>query len=84
MRTDINPRWMNIHDVANIISDFRKDNQVDLIFLQNCCKGTLEANYTFRNCTEYILSSQTVLGAPNYYYDRRFVHYHLATWMDPV
>ena len=42
--------------------------EIALVFLQNCCKGTPEANYAFRDATPFTLSSQTVLVAPNYYY----------------
>jgi len=64
-------QWMNIEKVANIIVDFNRkiNDRMELVFLQNCCKGTIETHYTFRDAAKYTLSSQTVLGAPNYYYE---------------
>ena len=64
-------QWMNIQKMSNILSKFNDevDNRVELFFFQNCNKGTIEANYTFRNTAKYTLSSQLQLGAPNYYYE---------------
>ncbi|NVM53856.1 MAG: hypothetical protein HWN66_09155 [Candidatus Helarchaeota archaeon] len=64
-------QWMNIEKLNKVILDFNKkiDGQIELIFLQNCCKGTIEAHYTFRHAAKYTLSSQTPLGAPNFYYE---------------
>ena len=64
-------KWMNIQKLSNIIASFNKevDNRIELFFFQNCNKGTIEANYTFRNTAKYTLSSQLELGAPNYYYE---------------
>jgi hypothetical protein len=62
---------MNIVELANVLSRLNReiDNHLELIFLQNCCKGTIEAHYTFRNSAKFTLSSQTTLGAPNDYYE---------------
>jgi hypothetical protein len=62
---------MNIQKMSNIIAKFNSelDNRVELFFFQNCNKGTIEANYTFRATAKYTLSSQLTLGAPNYYYE---------------
>ncbi len=64
-------QWMNIQKLSNILANFnyQVDNRVELFFFQNCNKGTIEANYTFRNTAKYTLSSQLQLGAPNYYYE---------------
>ena len=64
-------KWMNIQKLSNVLEKFNQevDNRVELFFLQNCNKGTVEANYTFRNTARYTLSSQLILGAPNYYYE---------------
>jgi Clostripain family len=67
-------KWMNIYKLSQIISNFNKelDNRVELVFFQNCNKGTIEAHYTFKDTAKYTLSSQLVLGAPNYYYESLF------------
>ena len=64
-------KWMNIQKLSNIIADFNREvnNSVELLFFQNCNKGTIEAHYTVRNTAKYTLSSQLTLGAPNYYYE---------------
>jgi hypothetical protein len=64
-------QWMNIVQLADVLSEFNRglDNRMQLLFLQNCCKGTIEVHYGFRNSAKFTLSSQTVLGAPNYYYE---------------
>ncbi len=70
---DVSERqWFNIEKVSKIVTEFRSsvEGDVEFVFLQNCCKGTLEAHYTFQHATQYTLSSQTVLGAPNYYYEQ--------------
>lgn len=64
-------QWINIQKLSNILANFNHqvDNRVELFFFQNCNKGTIEANYTFRNTAKYTLSSQLQLGAPNSYYE---------------
>jgi hypothetical protein len=64
-------KWMNLQKLSNILVKFNNavDNRVELVFFQNCNKGTLEAHYTFRDTAKYTLSSQLTLGAPNYYYE---------------
>ena len=64
-------KWMNMQKLSNVIANFNNevDNRVELFFFQNCNKGTIEANYTFRDTAKYTLSSQLELGAPNYYYE---------------
>ena len=67
-------KWMNIKKLSDVIAKFNKevDNRVELVFFQNCNKGTIEAHYTFRDTAKYTLSSQKLLGAPNYYYEPLF------------
>ncbi|MEO1354092.1 MAG: clostripain-related cysteine peptidase, partial [Cyanobacteria bacterium J06635_15] len=62
--------WMEVDQLAREISHFNRstDNRVELLFLQNCNKATLEVVYEMRNCARYTLASQFTLGAPNYYY----------------
>lgn len=67
-------QWMNIKKLSDIIAKFNQEvsNRVELVFFQNCNKGTIEAHYTFQDTAKYTLSSQILLGAPNYYYDSLF------------
>ncbi|MEM8638905.1 MAG: clostripain-related cysteine peptidase [Cyanobacteria bacterium P01_G01_bin.54] len=62
--------WMGVDQFSKAVSRFNKltDNRVELLFLQNCNKATLEVIYEARNCARYTLASQLRLGAPNYYY----------------
>jgi hypothetical protein len=47
----------------------RKNRKIpDLLFLQVCAHGTIEAAYEFKSSARYTLYSQHVLGAPNSYY----------------
>ncbi|MEB3179624.1 MAG: clostripain-related cysteine peptidase, partial [Nostocaceae cyanobacterium] len=68
---NLKTKWMNIHKLSLVIEKFNQeiDNRLELLFFQNCCKGTIEAHYTVRNTAKYTLSSQLQLGAPNYYYE---------------
>lgn len=67
-------QWMNIHKLSEIIIQFNQavSDRVELFFFQNCNKGTLEAHYTLSQAANYTLSSQKLLGAPNYYYESLF------------
>ena len=67
-------QWMNIHKLSYLIESFNRqiNNRVELFFFQNCNKGTIEAHYTLREAAKYTLSSQNLLGAPNYYYESLF------------
>jgi hypothetical protein len=67
-------QWMNIQKLSNIVANFNNqvEKRVELFFFQNCNKGTIEANYTFKSTAKYTLSSQVLLGAPNYYYEPLF------------
>jgi hypothetical protein len=67
-------KWMNIKKLSDVITSFNSEveNRVELVFLQNCNKGTLEVLYTFKDTAKYTLSSQRLLGAPNYYYEQLF------------
>ena len=67
-------QWMNIYKLSCVIEEFNHqvDNRVELFFFQNCNKGTIEAHYTLRKAAKYTLSSQNLLGVPNYYYESLF------------
>lgn len=70
----VNTQWMNINELSNVVVQFNRqiNDRIELFFFQNCNKGTIEAHYTFHNVAKYTLSSQKVLGAPNYYYESLF------------
>jgi hypothetical protein len=65
------PRWMNIRDISRSLTRFDRaiDGRLELLFLQNCFKGTIEVLFEFRNAARYTLSSQSLVGVPNYYYE---------------
>lgn len=64
-------KWMSYKNLKNIIYKFNKrvSDNLELLFFQNCYKGTLETHYTFQDVSKYTLSSQLLLGAPNSYYE---------------
>lgn len=64
-------QWMSICKLRDIIDRFQQDigRQVEMLFLQNCFKGTLETHYTLRNVARFTLSSPVLVGAPNRYYE---------------
>jgi hypothetical protein len=65
-------QFLKIDDVASVLIDVLGENSIELLFLQVCTKGVIEALYEFRNTAKYTLSSQIILGAPNYYYPGLF------------
>ena len=67
-------QWMNIKKLSERIAQFNQkiNGKVELFFFQNCNKGTLEAHYTVYPVASYTLSSQKVLGEPNFYYESLF------------
>lgn len=81
MSNDDNPgreggqNWLEVHETSRVVATWReavqKDGgEVELMFLQQCGKGTLENYYGFRDAARVIMGSQTVVGAPNYYYTK--------------
>jgi len=67
-------QWMNIQDIGNVLSQFNEkiNSKVEIFFFQNCNKGTFEIHYELCEIANYTLSSQKILGAPNYYYESLF------------
>lgn len=65
-------KWMNISRVSKVLNQFNQaiNGRIELLFFQNCDKGTIEANYVMKDIANYTLSSQLTLGAPNYYYEK--------------
>jgi hypothetical protein len=75
MSYDENPgegakEWLKLPQVAPILAQFRKDvsNRLELVFIQQCGKGALENFHAMRSTAPFVMASQTVVGAPNYYY----------------
>ena len=64
-------QFLKIDSISEIILDFNKriDKKIELIFLQVCAKGSIEAIYELKDCSNYTMYSQLVMGAPNYYYE---------------
>ena len=63
-------KLLRIDSIAQVLAAHNATQQklVNLLFLQVCTKGTIEAFYEFKETAHYTLASQTVLGAPNAYY----------------
>ncbi|MCW8139466.1 MAG: hypothetical protein KIT58_11260 [Planctomycetota bacterium] len=81
MSLDENPgreggqNWLEVHETSRVVAAWReavkKDGgEVELLFLQQCGKGALENYHAFRDGGRVIMASQTVVGAPNYYYEK--------------
>lgn len=70
------PKWMDLQKVREVISKFNQaiNGRLELLFFQNCNRGNIEVHYTFQNVAKYTLSSQIILGAPNYYYESLLNH----------
>jgi len=70
------PKWMNLQRISEVLSKFNQavNGRLELLFFQNCNRGNIEVHYTFQNIAKYTLSSQIVLGVPNYYYESLLNH----------
>ncbi len=66
--------FLRVDSIRHTLGNFclKQNKKIDLLFLQVCTKGSIEPLYEFKDVAEYTLSSQTVLGAPNYYYKNLF------------
>lgn len=64
------PRWLFLPAVAEVLTAWRSTlpGALELVFLQQCGKGTLENYFQMRTTAPFVMASQTVVGAPNYYY----------------
>ncbi len=64
--------WMWVPAMADVLEAWQAglDGEVELLFLQQCGKGTLENQYELRRTAKVVMGSQTVVGAPNRYYAR--------------
>lgn len=62
--------WMKLDQFCFAVRNFqqRMNQNVELLYFQNCNRGNLETFYEARHCARYTLASQLLLGAPNGYY----------------
>ncbi len=67
----ITKTWLSAKVVGPLLRQWRKDahGAVDLLFLQQCGRGSIENLYNFRGAADAIMASQTTVGAPNTYYE---------------
>lgn len=75
MSYDANPgadgdSWMAPSALGPLLSRWRQrlQGELELLFLQQCGKGSLETYYSLRHTARILMSSQTLIGAPNDYY----------------
>jgi hypothetical protein len=68
---NVKKRWLSARLVGPVLRKFRKEapGNVDLLFLQQCGRGSVENLYNFRSAAEVVMASQTNVGAPNTYYE---------------
>ncbi len=62
--------FLKTRTIVTALKKFNKQRKksIDLLYLQVCAKASLETLYEFRDISKYTLASQSLLGAPNYYY----------------
>jgi len=70
--------WMSGQVVGEKLRALKKEmpGRFELLFLQQCGRGSLENLYSFRGTADFIMSSPVPVGAPNTYYTA--VHRWLA------
>ncbi len=62
--------WLSAKLVGPILRDFAKSANVELLFLQQCGRGSIDNLYAFRGAAATVMASQTTVGAPNTYYEK--------------
>jgi len=67
-------RFLRIDSARLAIENFNRlnGNKTELAFFQVCTKGSIEPIYEFKDIVNFTMFSQTILGAPNYYYTPLF------------
>ncbi len=65
--------WLLASKIGPLISNIRtelikQDSNLEMLFLQQCGRGSLENLFSFKGAAESIISSQFNVGAPNTYY----------------
>ncbi len=68
--TDGNEKWLSARLVGEALRKFRQHTPgtVELLFLQQCGRGSVENLYNFRGTANAVMASQLGVGAPNTYY----------------
>jgi hypothetical protein len=69
--------WMSGRVLGEKMRGLEKtmDGRFELLFLQQCGRGSMENLYSFRGTAKHIMSSPVPVGAPNTYYA------HLGKWL---
>jgi hypothetical protein len=62
-------RWLSMVDAADVIRNFRRTHNVELLFLQQCGRATVETLYEANGTARIVMASQGRMGAPNTYYE---------------
>jgi hypothetical protein len=64
--------WMSGKVMGKRLRGLRQKlgDKLQLLFLQQCGRGSLENLYSFRGTADYIMSSPVSVGAPNTYYTK--------------
>jgi hypothetical protein len=62
--------WMSGRVLGGKLREFKKSmpGQLDLLFFQQCGRGSLENLYSFRGVANYVMCSPVRVGSPNSYY----------------
>jgi len=65
-------KWLFPPEVGTVMTKWRKSlaGECELFFYQQCGKGTLENYHAVKDAAKFVMGSQTVVGAPNYYYTK--------------
>ncbi|MEN6575205.1 MAG: clostripain-related cysteine peptidase [Phycisphaerales bacterium] len=63
--------WLSARRAGGALREFRKEipGEFDLLFLQQCGRGSIENLYNFRGTAKAVMASQMNVGAPNTYYE---------------
>lgn len=75
-------RWMSGARLGSMLRELKSDlgDRWELLFLQQCGRGSAENLFSFRGTARYIMSSPVIVGAPNTYYSK--THEWLGTRPD--
>jgi hypothetical protein len=72
-------QWLSARKTGPMLKAFRDrvkaggTSDVELLFLQQCGRGSIENLYNFRGAARAVLASQARMGAPNDYYRATFL-----------
>lgn len=62
--------WISGHVLGDRLRALQTEmgGAIELLFLQQCGRGSIENLYSFRNTASFVMSSPVTVGAPNTYY----------------